>query len=100
MPVEEERDETKEHNQSDMAHDVLAREDAQSQSKEQQGHDPGEPMFPMNRLSQQRDTSGQWEEIEEEQPLSRYRDTSGRSDHSQQTQHRSQLIDQTFSFSG
>jgi len=39
MPVEEERDETKEYNQSELTHDVLAREEAQSQSKEQQGHD-------------------------------------------------------------
>jgi hypothetical protein len=61
MPDEEERDETKERNQSELAHDVLAREDAQSQSKEQQGHDPGEPIFPTHRPSQERDTSAQRE---------------------------------------
>jgi hypothetical protein len=35
MPDEEERDETKERNQSELTHDVMAREAAKSQSEEQ-----------------------------------------------------------------
>ena len=57
-------------------------------------------MIPMNRLSQQRDTSGQWEEIEEERPFSRYRQTCPDVPITASRLSTVTIIDQIFSLSG
>ena len=52
MPVQEEGNETEEYHDSDLAHDLLARENAQTESQKQQGQDPGKSMLLVSRRSE------------------------------------------------
>jgi len=86
IPVQEEGDQTEEYHDSDLAHDLLAGENAQTESQKQQGQDPRKSMLLVSRRSEERGTGREREEIEEQWPLSRSRQSSGHADDRQQAQ--------------